>query len=194
MAAEGLAAAIAGVARVRPDFAPAAARHTHASNRHVERNGDTVKGFAWRQVQLGRELAAAIVIGRRNETGAHAFDRTMQRRKIDRNLIVEPRVRARERHREHAFRGSTVVTWANGVVPHRLSYDRVATAGCQGKRRVLASRANMDQRECPVCGERMRLQTREQTDRVPGTREVKTKAVREWVCPECDHFEEVEES
>ena len=24
--------------------------------------------------------------------------------------------------------------------------------------------------------------------------EVKTKAVREWVCPECDHFEEVEES
>jgi acetone carboxylase gamma subunit len=40
----------------------------------------------------------------------------------------------------------------------------------------------------------MRLQTREQIDRVPGTREVKASAVREWVCPECDHFEEVEES
>lgn len=40
----------------------------------------------------------------------------------------------------------------------------------------------------------MRLQTREHTDRVPGTREVKTKSVREWVCPECDHFEEADES
>jgi rubredoxin len=52
----------------------------------------------------------------------------------------------------------------------------------------------MERRECPVCGEYMRLHTREQTDRVPGTREAKTKVVREWVCPECDHFEEVEES
>ena len=40
----------------------------------------------------------------------------------------------------------------------------------------------------------MRLKTREQTDRVPGTREVKVTAVREWVCLECDHFEEIEES
>ena len=51
----------------------------------------------------------------------------------------------------------------------------------------------MSERECPVCGERMRLQTREHHDRVPGTREVKTKIVREWVCPECDHFEDAEE-
>src|SRR5688572_17120715 len=135
-----------------------------------------------------------IPISGRHETCAHAFDGGMQRWKIDRDLVIEPSVRARERHREHAFRGASVITRANRVVPHRLSYDRVATAGCQGKRRVLASRANMEQRECPVCGERMRIQMREQTDRVPGTREVKTKAVREWVCPECDHFEEVEES
>ena len=53
--------------------------------------------------------------------------------------------------------------------------------------------AQMDQKECPVCGERMRLQTREQIDRVPGTREVKTRPIREWVCPECDHFEEAED-
>ena len=51
----------------------------------------------------------------------------------------------------------------------------------------------MEQKECPVCGERMRLQTRDQVDRVPGTREVKSKTIREWVCPECDHFEEAEE-
>jgi YgiT-type zinc finger domain-containing protein len=52
----------------------------------------------------------------------------------------------------------------------------------------------MEQRECPVCGEQMRQQTRQQTDRVPGTREARTKEVREWVCPDCDHFEEIEES
>jgi len=51
----------------------------------------------------------------------------------------------------------------------------------------------MAPKECPVCGERMRLHTREQTDRVPGTREVKSKSIREWVCPECNHFEEAEE-
>jgi hypothetical protein len=40
----------------------------------------------------------------------------------------------------------------------------------------------------------MRLHTREQTDRVPGVREAKTSRVSEWVCPECDYFEDVEES
>jgi transposase len=40
----------------------------------------------------------------------------------------------------------------------------------------------------------MRIQTREYSDRLPGTHEVKTRAVREWVCPECDHFEEADES
>jgi len=40
----------------------------------------------------------------------------------------------------------------------------------------------------------MRLRTREQTERVPGTRQVKTTAVREWVCADCDHFEDAEES
>ena len=47
-------------------------------------------------------------------------------------------------------------------------------------------------KECPMCGEFMRLVTRENVSRVPGTaQEVKTPA-REWVCPECDYFEEDE--
>lgn len=48
------------------------------------------------------------------------------------------------------------------------------------------------QKECPMCGEFMRLVTRETVSRVPGTsQEVKTP-VREWICPECDYFEEAE--
>ena len=38
----------------------------------------------------------------------------------------------------------------------------------------------------------MRLKIREQIDRVPGTKQTRTKRVREWVCPECDYFEEAE--
>ena len=48
------------------------------------------------------------------------------------------------------------------------------------------------QKECPLCGEFMRLVERETVSRVPGTaQEVKTQ-LREWICPECDYFEEDE--
>ena len=43
-----------------------------------------------------------------------------------------------------------------------------------------------------MCGERMRLKARDQTDRVPGSRETRTKRISEWVCPECDYFEEAD--
>lgn len=40
----------------------------------------------------------------------------------------------------------------------------------------------------------MQLKTRVQTDRVPGTRETRSKNISEWICPECDYFEDAEES
>ena len=41
-----------------------------------------------------------------------------------------------------------------------------------------------------MCGEFMKRHTREVVTRVPGTsREIKL-VVREWVCPECDYFED----
>jgi hypothetical protein len=48
-------------------------------------------------------------------------------------------------------------------------------------------------KECPLCGETMQLRERETTDRVPGTTQMRTSTYREWVCPECDYFEEVED-
>lgn len=47
-------------------------------------------------------------------------------------------------------------------------------------------------KDCPHCGETMGLVERELTDRIPGTSETKKRKVIEWVCPECDHFEEAE--
>jgi acetone carboxylase gamma subunit len=42
-------------------------------------------------------------------------------------------------------------------------------------------------RECPLCGESMRLSVREVEDKDGAMRQV-----REWICPECDYFEEAE--
>ena len=50
-----------------------------------------------------------------------------------------------------------------------------------------------NQKECPMCGETMRLREREVTDRVPGTPQATTRKYREWVCPDCDYFEEAED-
>ena len=55
-----------------------------------------------------------------------------------------------------------------------------------------ARRPRMQPKDCPQCGETMRLVERELTDRVPGTPAIKKRKVIEWVCPECDHFEEAD--
>lgn len=47
-------------------------------------------------------------------------------------------------------------------------------------------------KECPLCGETMRLKTREETDYIPGQSQVVRREIREWICPDCDYFEEFE--
>jgi len=48
-------------------------------------------------------------------------------------------------------------------------------------------------KECPMCGEMMQLRDREVVDRLPGSTQARTSRYSEWVCPECDYFEEAEE-
>lgn len=47
-------------------------------------------------------------------------------------------------------------------------------------------------KECPLCGETMRLQVREVTESLPGSGQMTSRELREWVCPECDYWEEAE--
>jgi acetone carboxylase gamma subunit len=47
-------------------------------------------------------------------------------------------------------------------------------------------------KECPLCGERMRLSVRKVEERIPGQGQAPVREVREWICPECDYFEETE--
>ena len=51
---------------------------------------------------------------------------------------------------------------------------------------------NPRMKECPLCGETMRLSVREIRDAVPGGAESAVRVTREWICPECDYFEEAE--
>jgi C4-type Zn-finger protein len=47
-------------------------------------------------------------------------------------------------------------------------------------------------KECPLCGEAMRLRENRQVVRIPGNPQASTRVSSEWVCPECDYFEEAE--
>jgi hypothetical protein len=49
------------------------------------------------------------------------------------------------------------------------------------------------QKECPLCGDRMRLEERETVSRVPGSAQEVRTVVKEWVCKECDYFEDADE-
>ncbi len=50
-----------------------------------------------------------------------------------------------------------------------------------------------ERKECPLCGETMRLKETEVVVQVPGNPTPTSRTTHEWVCPECDYFEEVEE-
>ena len=43
-----------------------------------------------------------------------------------------------------------------------------------------------------MCGESMRLTVRDVPNALPGRGQGSVRVVREWVCPECDHFEDAE--
>jgi rubredoxin len=48
-------------------------------------------------------------------------------------------------------------------------------------------------RECPLCGGTMRVRETQRVVQVPGNPSATAQLSREWVCPDCDYFEEVEE-
>ena len=51
----------------------------------------------------------------------------------------------------------------------------------------------MTAKECPLCGGTMRLKQIETVVRVPGNPKATTRRSAEWICPDCDYFEEADE-
>jgi rubredoxin len=50
-----------------------------------------------------------------------------------------------------------------------------------------------DLRECPLCGGTMKLRVSETPVQVPGNPSATPRVSREWICPDCDYFEEADE-
>ncbi len=50
----------------------------------------------------------------------------------------------------------------------------------------------MPGRECPLCGSNMRLKHTDRVVQVPGNPQATKQTTAEWICPECDYFEEAE--
>jgi transposase len=48
-------------------------------------------------------------------------------------------------------------------------------------------------KECPLCGGTMKLSVKESVVQVPGNPQPSASKTREWICPECDYFEEADE-
>ncbi len=43
-----------------------------------------------------------------------------------------------------------------------------------------------------MCGTMMRVRTREVATKVPGAMQTTSREEKEWLCPECEYFEEIE--
>ena len=56
-----------------------------------------------------------------------------------------------------------------------------------------STRIMPETRECPLCGGTMRLKHTESVVRVPGNPKTTTRTTNEWICSDCDYFEEAEE-
>jgi C4-type Zn-finger protein len=48
-------------------------------------------------------------------------------------------------------------------------------------------------RECPLCGGTMKMKETQTVTHIPGNPSDTTRTTSEWVCPDCDYFEEAEE-
>ncbi len=49
-----------------------------------------------------------------------------------------------------------------------------------------------DTRECPLCGGTMHLKPVTSVAHIPGYTDPAPKKTYEWVCPDCDYFEEAD--
>ena len=50
-----------------------------------------------------------------------------------------------------------------------------------------------DTRECPMCAGTMKIKETQTVTQIPGNPNPTTRVTQEWICGDCDYFEEAEE-
>jgi hypothetical protein len=58
---------------------------------------------------------------------------------------------------------------------------------------LLSLTGNSMTKECPMCNDIMRVHATTETTRIPGTTQNIVREGKEWRCPECDYFEELDD-
>jgi hypothetical protein len=130
---------------------------------------------------------------------AHALHGDGEGGKVDARLVGETgaaRIGGVSRKAGDTWQGGR---WHEPLSPARgLLTIGSARAGCQGGGDVWSRTTDEPMiewimtKECPMCSEIMRMRMAERVDTIPGTQETVKREYREWNCPECDYFEEVE--
>lgn len=172
----------------------AAAAATLARAPHGQLDADVAAAHGAAPPQVERDLDRGARLGA-DECVAHALHGDGERGKIDPRLVRETGAAGIGRVSREA-----IDTWKGGRRHDalRTPNDRERERGCQGSRGAWSRGTDEPMirwimtKECPMCSEIMRMRLAERVDSIPGTQETVKREYREWTCPECDYFEDVE--
>ena len=152
---------------------PAQRRTARPTSRRVRRSADRCSG-------PGRRAArrAFARFARRDWIGRASAARHARRRETrcacDRRRAppTESRSTTSSANQRRSWRMSSPPRTASASPPKRTKRIPRASSCCYDRGR--SGRSQWPTKECPMCGEMMRLREREVTDRVPGTHQTKT--------------------
>lgn len=177
-------------------------------HRHFERHDETLARLENGQAQFGGKHIAADAFA--EKFVANALDHVIDRRKVDRDFVGEALLGHTRRSHGVPRHGQRAMTEGarlhENTLHDRSRVSRLSRRHTDGSLRMngLATcpvavpgfarhEVMAGDRECPLCGTAMRLKESDQVVRIPGNPQLSSKRTREWVCPECDYFEEAEE-
>lgn len=183
-------------ARLVPGLAAAATSLARAPHRQLD--GDVAASQGAAPLHVQRNLDRGTRLGP-DERVAHALHGDGERGKVDACFVRETGAAWIS-----CVSCETVDAWQGGRRHEPLSPARgrltigSPRAGCQGDGRVWSRGTDEPiigstmTKECPMCSEIMRVRMAERVDTIPGTQQTIKRDYREWTCPECDYFEDVE--
>ena len=185
VAKQPVAGAGACHAGIEPHFASSPAANTEPADGDVNRHDRTAARIAPRQPEFGGHGFGAGPVP--EKPIARPLDEIRGRREVDRRLVGEASVAGLERIGPADLKHVVILHSSDCG-----SQPRDGSMACQESATDDRVAAVPEVRECPMCGGTMRLRRTETVVQIPGNPHGTTQASREWVCPDCDYFEEAD--